>query len=77
LETDAQKAEEARLYLARVSDSVVAAEQYLGVPTGTISSIVDDPDFIAIVKTYAVIEPILNDLIGTHGTAQRLGNAEP
>jgi len=50
-------------YIKRVNESVTAAEQYLEVPTGTISSIQADPDFIATVKTYAVIEPMLNDLI--------------
>jgi len=35
------------------------------VPAGTISSIPNDPDFIATVKMYAVIEPILNDLIAS------------
>ena len=34
-------------------------------PAGTISSIPTDPDFIAIVKMYAVVEPILNDLIAS------------
>jgi hypothetical protein len=50
-------------YVARVNKSVAEAEQHLEVPPGTISSIPNDPDFIAIVKTYAVVEPILNDLI--------------
>jgi hypothetical protein len=50
-------------YLAEVNLSVAAAEQYLEVPPTTISSIQHDPDYIATVKTYAVIEPILNDLI--------------
>jgi hypothetical protein len=50
-------------YIRQVNESVTAAEQYLEVPTGTISSIQTDPDFIATVKTYAVIEPMLNDLI--------------
>jgi hypothetical protein len=50
-------------YQAKLNESVVEAEQHLEVPAGTISSIQNDPDFIAIVKMYAVIEPILNDLI--------------
>jgi hypothetical protein len=50
-------------YLVRVRQSVEAAEQHLEVPAGTISSIPNDPDFVATVKTYAVIEPILNELI--------------
>jgi hypothetical protein len=54
-------------YLAQLNNSIVAAEQHLEVPTGTISSIPNDPDFIAIVKTYAVVEPILNDLICSPG----------
>jgi hypothetical protein len=41
------------------------AEQYLEVPAGTISSIPNDPDFIATVKMYAVVEPILNELIAS------------
>ncbi len=50
-------------YIAGVNKSVMDAEQHLEVPPGTISSIPNDPDFIATVKTYAVIEPILNELI--------------
>src|SRR5258708_38459205 len=50
-------------YIDRVDESVKAAEQYLEVPAGTISSIRTEPDFIAIVKAYAVVEPMLNDLI--------------
>ena len=52
-----------RNYEAEVHKSIVAAEQHLEVPAGTISSIPYDPDFIATVKVYAVVEPILNDLI--------------
>jgi hypothetical protein len=52
-------------YLARVKASAEAAEQHLEVPAGTITSIPGEPDFIATVKTYAVIEPILNELIAT------------
>jgi len=52
-----------RNYEAEIHKSVVAAEQHLEVPAGTISSIPYDPDFIATVKVYAVVEPILNDLI--------------
>jgi hypothetical protein len=52
-------------YLTQVNASVAAAEQHLEVRTGTISSIPNDVDFIAIVKMYAVIEPILNDLIAS------------
>jgi hypothetical protein len=58
-------------YLARVNESIVAAEQHLEVPAGTISSIPNDPDFIATVKMYAVIEPILNDLIASWQQPQR------
>jgi hypothetical protein len=35
------------------------------VPAGTVSSIPYDLDFIATVKMYAVVEPILNDLIAS------------
>jgi hypothetical protein len=52
-------------YLDQVTKSVLAAEEHLEVPAGTISSIPNDPDFIAAVKTYAVVEPILNDLIAS------------
>jgi hypothetical protein len=65
-----------RKYLAGIDESVSAAEQYLEIPTGTISSIPDDPDFIATVKTYAVIEPILNDLISAR-RPRTLGVATP
>jgi hypothetical protein len=50
-------------YLARVKRSVEDAERLLEVPAGTILSIREEPDYIATVKTYAVIEPMLNDLI--------------
>jgi len=60
-------------YIKRVNESVTAAEQYLEVPTGTISSIQADPDFIATVKTYAVIEPMLNDLISARPPTSVLG----
>ncbi len=53
-------------YMARVDASVSAAEQHLEVPAGTISSIPSEPDFIATVKAYAVVEPILNELIAAH-----------
>jgi hypothetical protein len=52
-------------YLAQVTKSIIAAEEHLEVPAGTISSIPDDPDFIATVKMYAVVEPILNELIAS------------
>jgi len=54
-----------RNYEAEVHKSIVAAEQHLEVPAGTISSIPNDPDFIATVKMYAVVEPILNELIAS------------
>ena|SRR6266851_2732332 len=50
-------------YNDRVHASVLAVEEHLEVPTGTISSIPRDPDFVATVKAYAVAEPILNQLI--------------
>jgi hypothetical protein len=52
-------------YIVQVNKSIVAAEQHLEVPAGTVSSIPYDPDFIATVKKYAVVEPILNDLIAS------------
>jgi hypothetical protein len=52
-------------YLERVNESTSEAERHLQIPPGTISSIPGDPDFIATVKTYAVIEPLLNELIVT------------
>lgn len=58
-------------YLAQVTKSILAAEEHLEVPPGTISSIPDDPDFIATVKMYAVIEPILNELIASRPPRQR------
>lgn len=61
-------------YLERVSESVTAAEQYLGIPPGTISSISREPDFIAVVKAYAVIEPMLNDLISARPPKPAFGS---
>lgn len=58
-----------RNYEAELHKSIVAAQQHLEVPAGTISSIPNDPDFIATVKMYAVIEPILNDLIASRPPA--------
>jgi len=57
-------------YHAQVNESIVAAEQHLEVPAGTISSISTDPDFIATVKMYAVVEPILNELIASRPPSQ-------
>jgi hypothetical protein len=42
------------------------------VPAGTISSIPNDPDFIATVKMYAVVEPILNELIASRPPRETL-----
>jgi hypothetical protein len=50
-------------YLAGIRKSVTEAEQRLGIPPSTISSIPYDSDFIATVKAYAVVEPMLNELI--------------
>jgi hypothetical protein len=48
----------------QVDKSVEAAWQHLRVPAGIIESIPNETDFVATLKTYAVIEAILNDLIG-------------
>src|SRR5262245_60839288 len=61
-------------YLARVKESAESAERHLEVPAGTISSIPNEPDFIATVKTYAVIEPILNELIAQNPPLPPWGN---
>ena len=50
-------------HLERVNKSASDAERHLEIPAGTISAIPDDPDFIATVKTYAVVEPLLNQMI--------------
>ena len=50
-------------YIAQIDESVATAEQHLDVPAGTISSIPREPDFVAVAKTYAVIEPLFNQLI--------------
>ena len=52
-------------YLERVNESAADAEHHLKIPAGTISSIPTEPDFIATVKAYAVVQPLLNDLIAT------------
>lgn len=57
-----------------VDESVSATEQYLEVPSETISSIMRDPDYIATVKAYAVIEPMLNDLISTRRPRELFGS---
>ena len=54
-----------RNYEAELHKSIVTAEEHLEVPPGTISSIPNDSDFVATVKMYAVIEPILNELIAS------------
>ena len=41
-------------------------EQHLNSPTQDISSIPNDTDYICALKTLAVIEPMLNDLIAKH-----------
>jgi hypothetical protein len=60
-------------YVAQVTKSIVAAEEHLKVPAGTISSIPSDPDFIATIKMYAVVEPILNDLIASRPPGPQSG----
>jgi hypothetical protein len=55
-------------FIARINQSVTEAEQHLEVPPSTISSIPYDPDFIATVKAYAVVEPMLNELIAKQMT---------
>jgi hypothetical protein len=55
-------------FIARVNETVTEAEKHLEVPQSTISSIPDDPDFIATVKAYAVVEPMLNELIAKQMT---------
>jgi hypothetical protein len=52
-----------REYRAEISEAVAEAERHLEVPEGTISSIETDSDFMAVVKAYAVAEPMLNQLI--------------
>jgi hypothetical protein len=64
-------------YLARVDESVNAAELHFEIPVGTISSIARDPDYIATVKTYAVIEPMLNDLIAARPPMAIFGSLAP
>lgn len=61
-------------YVERVGESVTAAEQYLEIPAGTISSIPQDQDFIAVVKAYAVIEPMLNDIISARSQLPPFGS---
>jgi hypothetical protein len=61
-------------YLAQVRESAEAAERHLEVPAGTIWSIPTEPDFIATVKAYAVIEPILNELIAHRPPQPPWGN---
>jgi hypothetical protein len=61
-------------YLGRVKESAESAERHLEVPAGTITSIPNEPDFIATVKTYAVIEPTLNELIAKSPPLPPWGN---
>jgi hypothetical protein len=69
-----------KAYFRRVDESAASAEHHLQVPAGTISSIPHDPDFIATVKAYAVVEPLLNDLIVTwsqKGAVLGFGSSAP
>lgn len=50
-------------YRARIDEEVATAEQHLGVSAGTIAGIQSEPDYLFIVKIYATLEPILNQLL--------------
>jgi hypothetical protein len=50
-------------YLEQANKRASDAERHLEIPAGTISAIPNDTDFIATVKTYAVVEPLLNQMI--------------
>jgi hypothetical protein len=52
--------------LEKVHAHVRSAETYLEVPSGSIRSILTDSDFVAVIKSYAVVEPILNDMLFGH-----------
>lgn len=50
-------------YRQQIEEEVATAERHLGVAEGTISSIQSEPDYLFVVKIYATIEPILNELL--------------
>ena len=50
-------------YLKRLEASIADAEQHLAVPHGTLASILNDSDYIAILKMHATVEPLLNELL--------------
>jgi hypothetical protein len=53
-------------FVAEIEKSIADVEQHLNVQPGIISSIPSDPDHIATIKTHAVIESMLNELIANH-----------
>ncbi len=52
-------------YLRRIDDEVKLAEEHLSVPPGAISGIQKEPEYLFIVKVFAALEPIVNELLAT------------
>src|SRR5215204_3614084 len=52
-------------YLRRIDDELRVAEEHLSVPPGAISGIQKEPEYLFIVKVFAALEPIVNELLAT------------
>jgi hypothetical protein len=64
-----------------IVEGLKAAERHLGLSSGTITSMVHDPDYLFLIKAIAVLEPVVNDLINSafsrpHGGLGGQANAD-
>src|SRR5215204_2943494 len=63
-------------YLRRIDDEVRVAEEHLSVPPGAISGIQNEPEYLFIVKVFAALEPIINELLAARLTFARKINMQ-
>jgi hypothetical protein len=55
-------------FAERVSGSIADAEAHLGLLKGTLADVFHDSDYLATLKIYATVEPLLNELLEMHVT---------
>jgi len=63
-------------YLRRIDDELRVAEEHLSVPPGAISGIQNEPEYLFIVKVFAALEPIINELLAARLTFARKINMQ-
>jgi hypothetical protein len=50
----------------RIESQVHGAEDHLKIPHGSIWAVTSDNDFVCILKTYGIVEPLLKEMIREH-----------